>query len=342
MMNAVLANDSTPPVRAICDEEWNAYARDGVLRLGCVADHAELEALRQRADDLALGRIVNPAVEMQLDTGGAYEDLPDTVARFDQGTLRYRKIQGLENDDLYRRLIRHARFREVAAHVYGAHAPVSIFRAMIMNKPAEHGTHLPWHQDGGDVWKLDHDPLVTIWVAIDDATIESGCMDVVPGSHRHGILSMFGSTVCEEDVARHCTADRIAPLEVPAGHAVLLHNWVIHRSGLNHTGRPRRAFTMVCMDGRTRSTLTGQPFPMIWGDPPEGEHPYAEQLRLERDALAARFREAERYALSLRDENAALHASRAEAETYARSLEAELEKQRAAAARPRRRWWPWR
>ncbi len=322
----------------ITDADWDRYTLEGFLPLGQVAEPAQLRALCQRADDLALGQHVNPGVQMQLDTGGAYAELPDAVARFDSGTLGYRKIQGLEHDDVFLPLIRHPLFRAIAGRVYGEHAPVSIFRAMIMNKPAGQGTHLPWHQDGGDVWKLDHDPLVTIWVAIDDATTQNGCMDVVPGSHRHGMLSLFGSTVREDHVAMHCTPDRIRPLEVPAGHAVLLHNWLLHRSGVNRTQAPRRAFTMVCMDGRTRSTLTGQPFPMIWGEAATADYPYVEQLRTERDTHAVSFREAERYALSLRQENEALHGAMAEATRYAHSLEAELARQRAAAAAPRR-WW---
>lgn len=322
----------------ISDEQWDSYWRAGFLRLGQVADPAQLQALCQRADDLALGRVTNAAVQMQLDTGGAYEDLPEAVARFDEGTLRYRKIQGLEHDDLFLPLIRHPLFRAIAGRVYGDHAPVSIFRAMIMNTPAGHGTHLPWHQDGGDVWKLDHDPLVTIWVAIDDATIENGCMDIVPGSHQHGMLSLAGSTVREDHVAQHCTPDRIQPLEVPAGHAVLLHNWLIHRSGVNRTNAPRRAFTIVCMDGRTRGTLTGQPYPIIWGDGPAEDYPYVAQLRTERDFHAASFRDAERYALSLKAENDALHKSMAELQAYARTLEAE--RGRPGVARLLRRWWP--
>ena len=49
------------------------------------------------------------------------------------------------------------------------------------------------------------------------------------------------------------------PLEVEAGHAVLLHNWLIHRSGVNPTPAPRRAFTVCYMDGRTLNA--GTPLP---------------------------------------------------------------------------------
>jgi hypothetical protein len=305
------------------EQQWADFSRDGFLHLGEVLAPREVTALAQRADDLALGVVKNPDVQMQLDTGGAYEDLPQAVAGFENGTFRYRKIQGLETDDLFAGLIQKPACREVCARIYGPHAAISIFRAMVMNKPAGQGTHLPWHQDGGDVWKLDRDPLVTIWVALDPATRLNGCMECIPGSHRLGILSVFGSTVAEENVAVHCQPDRIHPLEVPSGHALLLHNWLIHRSGLNTSSIPRRAFTMCCLDARTRNTLTGNQFPIVYGSLPEEAQPYVRQLQIERDALRGSAAEAERYAISLRDEAQALRVAAEEAAKYARSLEVE-------------------
>jgi hypothetical protein len=270
------------------ERQWHDFARDGFLHLGPVLTPAEVAALCERADQLALGQVRNPRIEMQLDTGGAYEELPGAVRSFVEGTLLYRKIQGLETDPLFLPLVRHPLFAAVCAHQYGAHAPVSIFRAMVMNKPAGQGTHLPWHQDGGEVWKLDRDPLVTIWIALDRATHANGCMEVVPGTHRLGLLSTYGSTVAADDVARHCPADRVRPLEVESGHAVLLHNWLIHRSGINPSPVPRRAVTICYLDGRTVSTLTGNRFPMIFGE--DGAHldmHFVTQMRAETDRLRA-------------------------------------------------------
>jgi polysaccharide pyruvyl transferase WcaK-like protein len=298
----------------LTEQQWSDYARDGVLPLGKVLEPEELEALRQRADDLALGNVKNPDVQMQLDTGGAYEELPAAVRSFDRGTVLYRKIQGLETDPLFSRLVRHPLFLEVCARQYGRHTAISIFRAMVMNKPAGQGTVLPWHQDGGAVWSLDRDPLVTIWIALDPATRANGCMEIVPGTHRLGLLSTFGSTIEEEDAARHCPPGHIQPLEVEAGHAVLLHNWLIHRSGVNPSPVPRRAFTICYMDGRTQSTLTGDHFPLVAGSLPEEPYPFVRQLQ---------------------DNCAALRESFARAEEYARSLEAERERLRQV--RPPRR-----
>ena len=265
--------------RVLTEQQWNDYSRDGYLHLGKIMEPEELEALRRRADDLALGNVKNPDVQMQLDTGGVYEELPQAVRTFERGTRLYRKIQGLETDDLFVRLVKHPLFLEICARQYGPHAPISIFRAMVMNKPAGQGTVLPWHQDGGNVWALDRDPLVTIWVALDPATRANGCLEVIPGTHRLGLLSLYGSTVAEEHVRVHCPPERVLPLEVEAGHAVLLHNWLIHRSGVNPTSVPRRAFTVCYMDGRTQSVLTGNFFPLVSGSIPIEPYPYLHQLR---------------------------------------------------------------
>ena len=89
-----------------------------------------------------LGRVQYSTVQSQLDTGGRYEDLPDPTQGIGVATLAYRKLQGLEADPLVLEMIRHAFFREACVRVYGRHASVSIFRAMLMNKPAGQGTHM--------------------------------------------------------------------------------------------------------------------------------------------------------------------------------------------------------
>ena len=282
---------------------------------------SEVKALCQRADDLALGRIVNANVQMQLDTGGIYEDLPGAVAAFDEGTTAYRKIQGLEADEHFLALLRHPVFREVCARIYGAHSPVSIFRAMVMNKPAEQGTVLPWHQDGGDVWALDRDPLVTTWVALDRATTANGCVEIIPGSHRLGLLSTYGSTVSEADVARYCPRGvrRAARgRSRPRGVAPQLDAPPLRREPLRHT------------PSRVHGLLHGWPHPQHVGIPvPDGVGRAPEPRRLRRPARREPRTHAEEYALSLLETNRVLQASLQEATTYARSLEAEIARLRA-------------
>lgn len=307
----------------LSEQQWDEFEQQGYLRLGRLLDAETIAALTQRADDLASGARLNPAIQLQLDTGGDYDALPQAVSQLESGTRLYRKVQGLENDELFAPLVQHPLFAAICARLYGAHAPVSLFRAMIMNKPAGQGTYLPWHQDGGDVWALDRDPLVTVWVALDPATRANGCVEVIPGSHRLGLLSAHGSTLSAEDMQRHCPAEQVLPLELEAGHGLLLHNWLIHRSGINPSNQPRRAFTACYMDGRTRSVLTGNHFPRVSGVLDEAPHHYVRQLHTDLAALRHSQEVAAQYAHSLEDEVVRLRSKVAEVETYAKSLEQE-------------------
>jgi len=135
---------------------------------------------------------------------------------------------------------------------------------MFMNKPANQGTILPWHQDVGKGWGIDTTPVTTVWTALDEATVESGCMQIAPGSHKLGILNE-GHYASEEDQARHCTPDKVVDLEVAAGEAVLINNLLLHRSGVNTTDNPRKAFSVAYMDAATRDIKTGDLFPIIFG-----------------------------------------------------------------------------
>jgi len=315
----------------LANDQWWQFEEQGYLRLGSVLDPSQLAALQQRMDDIMLGRIRNPSLQFQLDTGGRYEDLPDADAEPGAVTLAYRKVQGLESDPVVLDLIRRDLFREICARQYGRHASVSIFRAMMMNKPASQGTHLPWHQDAGDVWKLDRDPLVTIWIALDPATRSSGCLEIVPGTHKLGLLSKNGSTISAAHAEIHCPDEAVTFVEVEAGEALLLHNWLLHRSGVNRTGAPRRALTTCYMDGRTTSTLTGNRFPMIFGEHEDADDalPFLKALKEENRQLRATAIESERYAKSLLEDNQRREQMRSEVEVYAKSLEAEVARLRA-------------
>jgi hypothetical protein len=313
MVPAPKASDASPAAGPLLTlDERVRFERDGFLPLGPLLTPDEAARLAARADELATGVRRLDGVQVQRDTGGAYDELPAAEDQPADGGLAYRKVQGLEHDDLFAPLLRHPRVVAACALLYGPHAPVALFRAMVMNKPAGQGTELPWHQDGGAVWALDRDPLVTVWVALDPATEANGCMEVVPGSHRLGLLSWEGSTVSEEHAAEHCPPEARRSLPVPAGHGVLLHNWLLHRSGVNPSAQPRRAFTCCLVDGRTRNELTGAHLPLVWGQlPPEAPH-LVEQARV-RDHLEATAAEAVRYARSLEAERARLEAELAEA-----------------------------
>ena len=63
-------------------------------------------------------------------------------------------------------------------------------------------TDLPWHQDGGNFWGLDRDPVLQIWTALDDAPLDGGCVEVVAGTHLAGLATPLGGVVPKDHVER--------------------------------------------------------------------------------------------------------------------------------------------
>jgi phytanoyl-CoA hydroxylase len=224
----------------------------GYARLGHVMGDESLAALRERADDIMLGNVSLPGLFFQLDTEtGAYGDL--VFGRGYEGpSLNYRKIEKLERDERFRAWIENPLFERVARALIAG--PIAIYRAVLMTKGSGGGTVLPWHQDGGLFWGLDRDPILQIWTALDDAPLEAGCVEVVPGSHKEGLATPLGGVIPDEHVRRRRAEESRLPLPAVAGEAILLHNHLWHRSLTNRTGKSRRAFSICYMSAATKCT----------------------------------------------------------------------------------------
>src|SRR3954452_6782783 len=121
---------------------------------------------------------------------------------------------------------------------------IRLFHLSIWPKNAQDPAFVSWHQDA-TYFGLEPPVQVTAWVALTDAPVESGCMEVVPGSHRlgqlhhgqsdspHNLLSR-GQTVTA-DFGRGDTVF----MAVKAGQISLHHTHLVHRSGANRTDHRR-------------------------------------------------------------------------------------------------------
>lgn len=250
----------------ISTEQWQSFDEHGYLKLGRVLDAEELAALQERIDAIMLGRadVDYDRMLMQLDsTTGKTDEAGPQSKGFKGATQDYRKIQDLELDPLFSDYMRRPLFRDICSRIYGD-IPISSFRAMFMNKPARRGTYLPWHQDR---WvALDRDPLITVWTALDPATVENGCVQIVTDSHHHGVLNPEDPSgwLTEQQSHKYCPQDKVVFLELEPGEAVLLHNWLLHASEINSTEVARRAFSVCYMDARTADRNRTEPYPRIF------------------------------------------------------------------------------
>lgn len=242
LISGIAAIDLAEPLRAL--------ERDGVARLGRVLGDAGLGALRERAEALMLGRVVHPGLFFQLDsTTGRHQDAPLGLG-WQGPSLGYRKLEKLEQDPVFCAWLQNPLFERVArARITG---DIALYRAILFNKGAFGGSDIPWHQDGGALWGLSEAPTLQIWTALDDAPVDGGCIEFVPGSHRGGLATPLGGVVPRSQVVQAEAERRAIPVPVAAGEALLVHNWVWHRSGRNRPGQRRLAFSTCYMSAATR------------------------------------------------------------------------------------------
>lgn len=164
------------------------------------------------------------------------------------------------------RALAHPRIVDVLTRVIGPN--VKAMQSMLFIKP-EGKPGQPWHQDEYFIPTRDRS-LTAVWIALDDATIDNGCLWAIPGSHRRGVLYPDRE---QNDPGFDCsieaydfpyTDDDAIPLEIPAGAAVIFNGYLLHRS-LQNT-RPhglRRALANHYMSAESL---------LPWHSLPEGVH----------------------------------------------------------------------
>ena len=102
-----------------------------------------------------------------------------------------------------------------------------------------------WHQDEHFIPTRDRS-LTAVWIALDDATIDNGCLWVIPGSHKRGVLYPDRE---QEDESFDCTREAYdfpysdgdaIPVNIPSGAAVIFNGYLLHRSLKNSGERGYR------------------------------------------------------------------------------------------------------
>ena len=120
---------------------------------------------------------------------------------------------------------------------------IRLFHLTAWPKDAGSGTYVSWHQDA-TYFALEPICHVTAWVALTDASIEAGCMEVVPGSHKLGQLRHADMQDPENLLSRGQTLavdvdrSKTAFMPVKAGQFSLHHTHLVHNSRPNRSQRP--------------------------------------------------------------------------------------------------------
>ena len=233
------------------------YERDGYVIVSDMLSQVEVEALKAEALRICRGEV------------GAVKGLVPASAEDSDGEAIRRYIcihMPHKISDVMLDTLAHPRIADVLTRLIGPNvkAMQSMFFTKGEGKPGQ-----AWHQDEYFIPTRDRS-LAGVWIALDDATVENGCLWVIPGSHRPGVLypdrehddERFDCTVEAYDFP-YLDDDAIA-VEIPAGTAIVFNGYLLHRS-LPNTGRDgmRRAYVGHYMSAQSL---------LPWERPPEGVH----------------------------------------------------------------------
>ncbi len=183
--------------------------------------------------------------------GGAWKlgENPDAIRKMDQSHW---------SNNTLRKLATSGVVGEVAAKLTGS-PEVKLWHDQLLYKPgsgekaAKAGGNVGWHQDHY-YWTCTTQDLFTAWVAFDDVSLDNGVMQVVPGSHKWGLLdgNFFEQDMdkLKSDIEKKTGKEfKTVPLEMKAGQVSFHHCLTIHGSGPNFTNKPRRSLVMHLMPG---------------------------------------------------------------------------------------------
>jgi len=124
---------------------------------------------------------------------------------------------------------------------------------MLIFKQPSIGGEVTWHQDGSFLYTVPQS-VTGFWFALEDASLENGCLWVLPGQHKNGLRSRFrriNGRLQTETLPEAPSFDENdgAPLEVAAGTLVVLHGALPHYSEANRSSKSRYAYTLHAISG---------------------------------------------------------------------------------------------
>ena len=243
------------------------YEADGFLVLEGFVEAGECDALRERVDELV--REFDPAGVVSIFTTHEQSRIADDYfmtsgdkIRFffeenafrPDGTLKQSKERSINKighalhdlDPVFNRFSRTKSIRELAASV-GFTDP-SLVQSMYIFKQPNIGGEVSCHQDSTFLYTEPID-ILGLWFALEDATIENGCLWAIPGGHKRGLKSRWVRS--DSGKMQFQTFDdapwpekELVPLEVKKGSVILLNGLLPHRSFENRSPRSRHAYTL--------------------------------------------------------------------------------------------------
>lgn len=255
----------------LTDAQLAAYRRDGFLVVKGFADPAACDRLVQRSYELIDG--FDPATvsvfttdEQTRTTDDYFLGSGDTIRCFFEaeafdpsGRLAVPKRRAINKighalhdlDPVFEPFSRDSRLKTISRQL-GLDA--KLLQSMVILKPPGIGGEVSAHQDATFLY-TDPVTVTGFWFALEDATLENGCMWGLPGGHRLGLKRRFrrsGNGVLFDELdptPLPLPPAGYVPLEAPKGTLVMLDGLLPHWSAANRSLKSRVAYSLHVIDG---------------------------------------------------------------------------------------------
>ena len=275
----------------LTEKQLDSYQNNGYLVIEEFAQEVECDRLRARAEELV--QEFDPAEVVSIFTTREQNRIADEYfltsgdkIRFffeenafnSDGTLKYEKEKSINKighalhdlDPVFDRFSRSEKLKELAAALEFEN-PL-LLQSMYIFKQPNIGGEVTCHQDSTFLYTEPID-IVGLWFALEDATIENGCLWAIPGGHRRGLKSRWvrsreGGMEFEIYDKEPWPENELVPLEVRKGSLILLHGLLPHRSFENRSPHSRHAYTLHLV--RTAANYPGDNWLQRSAMPPRG------------------------------------------------------------------------
>ena len=223
---------------ALTHEQIQFYQENGYLAVENVLSAQEIQRLVRRCEELCANwqseeaRRVGLSQEADVANG-------KVGATSDNQTIR--KMANLvAHEPVYREHALNANIVDMVADLIGQ--PLNLYADQMLLKPPRYGSEKPPHQDNAYFRVEPADAVITCWTALDDATVENGCMRYIPGSHRLGLVDHTAIQDTPHLVPNNVDLTKSVAVPIKAGGCIFHHALSLHHSHANHSNTWRRAY----------------------------------------------------------------------------------------------------
>lgn len=135
---------------------------------------------------------------------------------------------------------------------------ILLYNATYIIKEPNTPSHVSWHQDL-TYWGLSHDDQVTLWLALSPATEKSGCMRMIPGSHKHGVCEHItgedeNNVLLQSQTIEGVNENEAVMCQLKTGEASFHHGWTLHASMPNNSDDRRIGLNVQYLAAHVRQT----------------------------------------------------------------------------------------